>query len=112
KGIFTRLLSQGDSSRAFRSSAEVDRIKTAAGFPDNWEDYAQFPRVVTFRGQTSGNTAKVTESILTKNLVRVGDDWYMGREANEGLFVMAKRIRARNDATEAAFDDTWVLFKT
>lgn len=77
------------------------------------EDYLQFPRIVTATGKGIGNA----ESSVTSALTQIAPDTWMRREANDGLYVMAKRVEQNTQLPNAAggkpaLQDKWVLFKT
>jgi hypothetical protein len=78
------------------------------------EDFIQFPRLVEATGKGVGHI----ESTVTSTLSQVSPDTWMAKEANDGLYVMAKRVEAADairgkkgvPGTEA--QHKWVLFKT
>lgn len=82
------------------------------GLPENWVQFVQFPRHVTFK---SPEAEKSIDRMLRTKLQSAGDGWYVTREANDGLFVMARKVPTKriDPLTKAEMDSTeWVLFKT
>jgi hypothetical protein len=73
-----------DSQAAWR--AVVDEI----GLPERWDTITQFPRVVE---PLNVNQADRINSNLEKALIDVGDGWYIRRQANDDMFVLARKLQ-------------------
>lgn len=89
----------------------LDEAK-AAGLPEGFEETGQYFRTVAFKPTAPGaqKIAQTIEGKLTNQMQSVGDGLFMAREANDGMFVMAKKYQG--DVGKATPDDKWVLFKT
>lgn len=104
----TRVLAQG--SQGFKKRADVDAFVDEAGLGTNFEDYVQFPRAVFFRGSRAAKTADIVETSIVKNLEQVSANSFVKREADDGLFVIAKKVTGEIGKSKAT--DRWTLFKT
>jgi len=97
----------------FSSNGAFTDALAQSGLLDK-EDFIQFPRLVTATGKGVGNA----ESSITSALTQVAPDTWMQREANDGLYVMAKRLEQGTQVPAAGgkgktlTQDKWVLFKT
>jgi len=94
----------------FANEDEWIRARDELGLPENFEDNGQYFREVRFTGDKAAQLAGTYNSAITKNLKPIGENYWMGKEANDGMFVMAKK--ARGDAGKPMPDDVWVVFKT
>jgi hypothetical protein len=94
-------------SGGFPTDAAWQGAARAAGMPDDWTLYSQFPRHITFKTE---DAAKSLQNTVNQTMQSAGDGWYVTQELNDGLFVMAKR--AKGLATKSTKDDQWVVFKT
>lgn len=94
----------------FATRQEWEDYAKNAGLPANFEDYAQFPRVVDFVGKSATQQATVQDRVITNALDSIGDGWHLGREVDDGLFVMAKKVKGTPGRGNP--DDSWVIFKT
>lgn len=91
----------------------------AAGLPDNFEDMGQFFRHLSFRPRTSSEKdllkaqqrALQIDTQITTNMKSLGDGLYMTREADDGLYIMAKKTSG-HPGGEGSASDTWLIFKT
>jgi len=95
------------TSDGFRTDADWQAAATSAGLPADWLKFAQYPRHVSFRAEKA---AERTKNTVYQTMKSAGDGWYVTREQNDGLFVMAKRIRGI--ATKPEKTDEWLVFKT
>jgi hypothetical protein len=77
-----------DSDTAWR--AIVDEV----GLPQNWERNIQYPRVVTARG----SAAEQVDAVIRRYLEDVGDGWFIRREQNQDLFLVARELPSTEDA--------------
>ena len=90
----------------------------AAGLPDGFEDMGQFFRQLSFKPRTSGEKdllkaqqrALQIDTQITNNMKSLGNGLYMTREADDGLYIMAKKYSGQ--AAEGSANDKWILFKT
>lgn len=94
----------------FSSSEEWAEIAKRAGLPSNFEDLGQYYRHVSYSGSKAPSLAKVYDKGVTNNLDSIGNGWFLGREADDGLFVMARKIAGKPGKPDVS--DEWVLFKT
>lgn len=98
----------GDTIDTFKSNGEWQQIFAEAGIaPEQVARDLQFPRVVRANphpeiDKTLGTNpdpvrtleaARGVEKDIATNLTSVGDGWFMRRESNDGMFVMAKKVR-------------------
>lgn len=99
---------QGDFSKKAEWKAEA----SLAGLPESFEDLGQFFRHISFRGTGKIPKAKASEidHAITRNLESIGDNWYIGKEADDGLFVLARKTKGAPGKADPG--DSWVLFKT
>lgn len=90
----------------------------SAGLPENFQDLGQYFRHISFTGEAkqATNMAKAVERTVTRGMESVGDNWFLAREADDGLFVMAKRVPGGEADLLGHFPvspaDRWVIFKT
>jgi hypothetical protein len=77
-----------DSDTAWRSI--VDEV----GLPQDWERNIQYPRVVTARE----SAAAQVEANLRRHLEDVGEGWFIRREQNQDLFLVARELERMGDA--------------
>lgn len=100
------------SKRFIAANGEFDDINAwkgeaaRLGLPENFEDAGQFFRKISFNKDES---AAEIEKTIQKNLKPITDNWYMAKEANEGLYVLARKFPAGPKASKA---DEWLMFKT
>lgn len=108
-------------SNDFPSADEWKLAAQEAGLPDGFEEHGQYFRDISFRQLVDGQDPKTTEKIarnratilndvVTKNMQSVGDGNYLGREADEGMFVVARKYAG--STSKGTPDDKWVIFKT
>lgn len=82
------------SSQGFPDAASWQRVVEEVGLPAQWERNIQYPRVVTARG----SEVPRVEANITRHLGEdLGDGWRLRREANQDLFVVARRLPAASD---------------
>lgn len=82
----------------------------AAGLPDRFEDFGQHFRLIEVTPKAKKNAAGFLENTVTRSMMNIGDNWFMTREANDGLFLMARKVKG--DVGTKAPGDKWLLFKT
>lgn len=85
---------QGDLTNALNLSGLRDK-----------EAFIRYPRFVEAKTEKGG---MIVGRAVLKNLNKVGGDTWMARETDDGLYVMAKRIKIG----EQGKGDQWVLWKT
>lgn len=94
----------------FASTEMWQGVATEAGLPSNFEDFGQYFRHVSFSGGKAAQTAGAFDKIITKGMESLGNGWFLKREADDGLFVMARK--AKGQPGKAVPEDQWVVFKT
>lgn len=120
KGLERRKFVQGSFGFQDIRDAQGNIVKSAAGqIEDVWQragfgkiedaaPFVQFPRYVK---ATSKQTASIVQKIAVQSkLENVADGVWLGREANDRLYVMAKKISG--DKGKGNPGDEWLLFKT
>lgn len=104
-----------DFPNAIAWKAEAD----AANLPPGFEEHGQFFRHVSFKnydGMPAAEEAKVSkvaqgiDNKLTANMQKVGDNDFLTREADDGMFVLARKVGGTPG--EGAATDKWTIFKT
>lgn len=95
------------SDRDFSDEANWRTAASDASLPAEFESKGQYFRHLSFANE---KLAKATDNTLTTALRPIGDNWLMAREADDGLFVMAKKINGRIGKAQPT--DEWMLFKT
>lgn len=95
------------SSRDFRDGREWREAAARAGLPENFEELGQYFRHLSFTSDRAANN--IYQSIQGRGALQpLGSGWYWGKEADDGLYVMARRVgQGKPSAT-----DEWVVFKT
>lgn len=88
----------------WKDQGELTEALNLSGIRGN-EEWVRFPRYVEANTEKGG---LIIGRAVVGNLNRVGNDLYMAREANDGLFVMGKRV----GIGEQGKGDKWVLWKT
>lgn len=104
--------------RAFTNNADKNFAKAEdwtaeAGFAGlSKEDWAhgQYFRSITFNPTKAAQMPKVVDNRITKGMDSVGKGWFMAREADDGMFVLAKKYNG--EVGKADPTDKWLLFKT
>jgi hypothetical protein len=81
-----------------------------AGLPDNFSELGQYFREVSFTGARAQHDASLYGNTIQRNMDAIGDNWFLKREGDDGLWVMAKKAKGKQGT--AAPDDKWVIFKT
>src|SRR5215471_2567372 len=105
----------------FPSKVLWDAEATEAGLPKGFEEHGQYFRNITFNRYNTRSGLDVGEkqakmqsesinNILTRNMESVGDGNFMAREANDGLFVIARKYEG--GVKKGSPGDRWILFKT
>lgn len=107
--VETKLPASGQAPETFATPDDWQRVFRAGGIdPETATKDMQFPRIVRVTGEkdlnfaaTSGldvdfsNTLKAAKGLeenIAKGLTPVGDGWFLKREPNDGMFVMAKKV--------------------
>lgn len=109
--IEIRKFSQG-GDQDFPSRAAWEKAANEAGLPANFEQDGQYFRHISF-DQADKGAAKSAYDIgnrLTSKMLKVGDRDWMVREADDGMFVIARKLAGDIDKPGKA--DSWLLFKT
>lgn len=107
----TRKFAQG-AEKDFKSDALWRAEASQAGLPPGFEEHGQYFRQVAFKkdAEKAAQQASTIDSKISRNMAPVGDATFMTREADDGLFVMAKKYAG--DVGVGSPEDKWVLFKT
>lgn len=69
---------------------EISSLKKTGVLPDDWIEYAQFPRTISVSNPT---LAKKIDTQIVNTLPEVGEGWRMGKE-KDGLYVLARKTGA------------------
>lgn len=93
----------------FKREDEWQAMAQYAGLPKNFEDKGQYFRHVSFKGSRAGLTSGAYDALLGR-MDSLGSGWFMKREADDGLFVMARKIEGTPGKPHPS--DQWVVFKT
>jgi len=93
------------AKKYFQDEGEITDFLNRAKVPEDFLEYAQFPRRLV---PNSLDNAMSLQRSLTRNMRSIGDGWYWGREGDEGLFAMARRVAAPKPDMPAQ----WLVFKT
>ena len=93
--------------KGFQNDAAWQGALTRVGLPDDWLKYSQYPRHVSSKSE---GAAKHIQNTVYQTMKSAGNGWYMTREQNEGLFVLAKRISGAPGKPAAG--DEWFFTKT
>lgn len=72
--------------------------------------YGQYFRSISFNPTKAAQLPKVVDNKITKGFENIGNNWFMIREADDGMFVMAKKYSGEPGKAEPT--DKWLLFKT
>lgn len=107
-GLRRRRFTSLDSD--FKTEAAWQLAAQEAGLPKNFEDLGQFFRDIRFTGNNAARDSGIYDRSLVKNMDSIGDGWLMKQEADDGLFVMARKVRG--ELNKPMPDDRWVIFKT
>lgn len=100
----SQVLAQGDNPRYFRTPEEWQAVVREAGLPDGWEQYTQYPRLIT--PLSEAETTRIGTNLRTA-LTDVGNGWFVRREANQDIFVVARQLPA-----EGADQPRWFIART
>ena len=89
----------------------------ATGFQEQGQYFRQvsFNRFTTKEGfdaaeKRAKDAARSLDRLVTNNMEAVGDGSYLTREADDGMFIVAKKYAG--EPRKATPDDKWILFKT
>ena len=89
--------------------ATVDERKAAQSLfalPEDFDQYTQFPRYITAKNDKA---ARQVHETFTRSLDSIGHNTWIGREGDEGLAIIAKKV---GDPAKPSAADKWVVFKT
>lgn len=99
------------AERDFKSANDWNAAAREANLGPGFEADGQFFRHVSFKNNpTAGKIAQTIDNNLTKNMESVGAGDFISREADDGLFVIARKVAGKPGT--GAPEDKWVLFKT
>jgi hypothetical protein len=112
--MFVRRFAQG-AERDFNPTdgPAWDITAKEAGLPENFPQLGQYFRHISFNpdaGDKAEHVAGVINRNLSRGMTKIGDATFMSREADDGLYIMAKKINGSLVKPDA--EDAWVLFKT
>jgi len=91
----------------YKTDVDWQAAVRAAGLPEDWTKYAQYPRNLSFRTDAA---AKQVNNTVQHTMHAMGDGWYATREVNDGLFVLAKRVKGTPG--KPSMSDEWFITKT
>jgi hypothetical protein len=109
--IEVRRFAQG-GDQDFPSRSAWEKAAETAQLPPNFEQDGQYFRHISFdqADKGAGKTAYDLNKRLTSKMVKVGDNDFLVREAENGMFVMARKVAGSIE--KPTKEDSWVLFKT
>jgi len=107
--------------RKFAQGAEMDfpsqeawkSVAKEAGLPQNFEQEGQYFRHISFNtelGDVADKSAQGINNRLTRNMTKVDDNSFITQEADDGMYIIAKKIAGSVNKPDS--EDAWVLFKT
>jgi hypothetical protein len=107
----TRMFTNSKSN-GFGSQDAYEAEMVQAGLdPYKFPLEGQYFRSIAFKPiPTAGKVAKDVENTVAKNMDSMGDNWFVKREPNDGLYVMAKKYAG--ELGKGAPEDKWLMFKT
>jgi hypothetical protein len=76
-------------TQGFGTSEAWESAIREVGLPDNWQTMTQYPREIA--AHTEAQAGRIRANIST-HLTDVGEGWFVKREANQDLFVVAKQL--------------------
>ena len=94
-------------TETFPDEAAWRGFAAEAGLPAGWERDVQFPRALQFGSDAAAAKAGST---IERLMAPVGDGWYLAKEADGGLYVMAHRLGDLEGPLTK--ESKFVLFKT
>ena len=77
-------------TQGFGSTEAWETAVREVGLPDHWQTMVQFPREVT--AHTDAQAGRLAANVRA-HLTDVGEGWFVRREANQDLFVIAKQLK-------------------
>lgn len=118
--ISVRRFAQG-LDRDFSDKTTWQNEAKEAGLPDGFEEHGQYFRQISFNRFIQGRDydeaeraaakqSQTVNNVITKNMLNVGDNTFMTREADDGMFVLARKYEG--DVKKGFDGDKWVLWKT
>jgi hypothetical protein len=116
--IQVRKFAEG-AEKDFPNQAEWQTAAQEAGLPPGFEEHGQYFRHVSFDTDPNmpaareAHVAKVAQSVddrLTRGMQKVSDNDFLTREADDGMFVIARKVVG--SPGEGDVGDKWLLFKT
>lgn len=97
--------------RGFANDSDWQAAAKRFGLPEDWLGHVQYPRHRSFRNAQAEMRAAMMLGTIKREMESVGDGWYITRENDDGLYVMAKRLSEKDESLATAQDE-WVIFKT
>jgi hypothetical protein len=109
-------------SRDFGPGTKWTEVAKEAALPEDFAEHGQYFRHINFqyggpKDSTLAQSSKAAEKIanginntLTRNMDSVGGGNFITREADDGMFVIARKYQG--EPNKGAVTDKWVLFKT
>lgn len=109
--LYTRAFAHGVESN-FPNAAAWKDIANKSGFAEGFEEFGQFYRHVSFNstGKGAGKISTAIDDKLTKNMESVDANTFITREADDGMFVLARKIAGKPGTGDKA--DQWTIWKT
>lgn len=103
------------AERDFKTPVDMNQAMLTSGLGEGFETSGQYFRHVTFTQDTAkalaaAKTAQGIDNRITKNMQSVGAGAFMTREADDGMFIIARKTEGTPGAGSAS--DKWTIFKT
>lgn len=95
------------TEKDFPTDASWQAAAAQLGPVEDWLPFSQYPRHISFK---SDKAAKRIQNTVYQTMQAAGDGWYVTQEMNDGLFVVAKKLKGA--ATKPGKDDAWFITKT
>jgi len=110
-GRFRSKLVPGENPGQFPNEEFVNVVFKSFGLDRNITSNTQIMRHIF---HSSKKKAAETQNILTRRMESIGDGWYMTREGNKGLYIMAKKrgVNAGNPIGLPNIGDEFLFVKT
>lgn len=105
-GLLSRIASAFPHPTLQRSPEEIKRL--GPGFEGRWEEFTQYLRVI--QPGTEPKAQALLDDFKAVFGGTKGQDLFLAKERQDGLFVFAKKFGGKPGQTSAA--DEWVVFKT
>ncbi len=100
------------AEKDFPDQASWQAAVKEAGLPENFEQEGQYFRHISFNPEMPNADKRAYEinQRLTRQMTKVGDSSFMTREADDGMWIIAKKLNGSVVKPDDA--DSWLLFKT